>query len=51
MESLLLEVVKKHGDGAQWGDSLVVGDDGLMVGLDDLSYLSNFNDSMILRHI
>jgi len=47
VESSSLEVFKKHGDvtlndGIQW-----YGGDVLVVGLDDLSGLSNLNDSMI----
>lgn len=48
VESASLEVFKNHADVAlrdmfQW-----CGDDGLTAGLDDLSGLSNHNDSMIL---
>ena len=48
MESLSLEVFKKHGGVELRSMVSGHGGDGLKVGLDDISGLSNLNDSVIL---
>jgi len=48
VESLPLQVLKKHGDVALRDMGYRDGGDGLTVGLDDCSGLSNLNDSMLL---